>query len=129
MPDEGKTLCIIYKNSTNTILGARSIFISSIVANVFGLVVSILLIFGAVKDKAALLVPYIVCSVIGIVLMIILSILLFVLVPYVPAKITGGFIPLVLLALPIYFSLVVISLYKKLKVENSYPIPFAVVVS
>jgi cadmium resistance protein CadD (predicted permease) len=127
MPDQGKTLCIIHNNSTNGILGARGIYISSIVSNVIGLIVSILLIIGAVKDKAALLVPYIVCSVIGIVLMIILSILFFVLIPYVPAKITGGFIPLVLLAIPIYFCLVVIGHYKKLKTEHSYPIPFAVV--
>ena len=124
MSDQGTTLCIIQKTSTNTILGARGIFIGSIVSNVFGLIVSILLIIGAVKDKAALLVPYIVCSVIGIVLMVILSILFFVLIPFIPAKIAGGFIPLVLLAIPIYFCLVVISLYKNLKSGNSYPIPF-----
>ena len=78
-----------------------------------GLIDSILLVIGAAKGRPALLVPHIVSSVIGIVLMVILSILLFALIDDTGARIISGFIPLLGLPLPIYFCLVVISFYKQ----------------
>jgi Domain of unknown function (DUF4728) len=80
--------------------------------------VSILKIVGAVNGEPAFLLPYIVYSLIAIVLSVIVSILFFVLIIETKARIISGFIPLVYVSLLIYFCFVVISLYKQQKAEN-----------
>jgi Domain of unknown function (DUF4728) len=109
-----------YLNHEYLIVDARPIFIPLIVAIVIGLIVSILLIIGAKNNKPALLIPYVVFTIIGIVIEIYFT--TFSILHYELCGVSAGklscFIPPFTVLLQIFFSLVVIGFYKQQKAEN-----------
>jgi membrane protein implicated in regulation of membrane protease activity len=94
------------------------VVIFTIISNVIGAIVSILLIIGAVLSIRALLIPYVVFSVIGMVLFVVTMIVLLVLINDTITRIITVFATLISLPLPIYFCLAIIGLYKQQKAEN-----------
>ena len=98
-------------------LGAKSVVTASTVSLVVTLIVSILLIVGAVKNKPALLIPFVVFTVIGTILFVVVAIVFLVLIKDTTARIILACTFIVCLPLPIYFCLVVVGLYKQQKAE------------
>jgi Domain of unknown function (DUF4728) len=91
----------------------------TVVFDLIGVIISILMVVGTVKGKPALLGPHIVCCIIGIVLLVILSIVFYALTTTPLAQILTSVLPIVVLVFPIYFGLVVISFYIQQRVEKS----------
>jgi tryptophan-rich sensory protein len=100
------------------ILGAKTVVTASTVSSVVTLIVSILLIVGAVRNKPALLIPFVVFTVIGTILFVVMVIAVLVLLKDTVARIVLSCIFIVCLPLAIYFCLVVIGLYKQQKAEK-----------
>jgi Domain of unknown function (DUF4728) len=90
----------------------------AIVCDVIGVIISILLVVGAVKGKPAFLVPHIACCIIGIVLLVILCVVFYALTTTTLAQIITRILPIVMLVFPIYYCLVIISFYIQLRAEN-----------
>ena len=84
------------------------------------LIASILLIIGTLKSKAAYLIPYIVCSVIGMVCAVGFSIVFFVLIKDTVQRTTLGCFPLISIPLQIAFCVVVGIFHRQLKAKNHY---------
>jgi drug/metabolite transporter (DMT)-like permease len=109
-----------YWNDQGLVVNASPIFIPLIVAMLIGLMVSILLIIGAKKSKPALLIPYVVFAIMGIVIGIIFTTLNILLIVESQGS-TGPlscFGPLFSILLQIYFCNAVIGLYRQQKAEN-----------
>jgi Domain of unknown function (DUF4728) len=89
-----------------------------IVYDAIHLIVSILLVIGAVNSKADLLIPYIVCSVIGIVCTVCVSAVFFVLIKDWVRRVAIGCFFLINIPLQIVFCFVVGIFHRQLKAEN-----------
>ena len=91
---------------------------ASIVYYVVVLIIGILLVVGAVKNKPALLIPYMINCIIGMIRIVVWDVVLIVLINDTGARIIVACTLIACIPLPIYFCLVVVSLYKKQKAEN-----------